>query len=92
MAQLSRMSLLVPVFTAVQKRVASSESVPKVRARALGSARMSVTMKAAGGAMACVNAGAQRFAAVGLLWPGGPQPGANCQRTGLSRPPLASAR
>ena len=33
MAQLSRMSLLVPVFTAVQVRVASTLSVPKVRAQ-----------------------------------------------------------
>ena len=34
-AQLSRMSLLVPVFTAVQKRVPSTLSSPKVRARAI---------------------------------------------------------
>ena len=33
MAQLSRMSLLVPVLTADQKRVASRLSVPKVRAK-----------------------------------------------------------
>ena len=51
MAQLSRMSLLVPVLTAVQKRVASTLSVPKVRARALVSLRISLTMWAARGSM-----------------------------------------
>jgi hypothetical protein len=46
------MSLLVPVFTADQKRVARMESSPKVRARALRSARMSPAMKAARGSSA----------------------------------------
>ncbi|MNX49963.1 hypothetical protein D3C86_805780 [compost metagenome] len=43
------MSLLVPVFTAVQKRVDRMLSRPKVRVRAFGSERMSLTMKAARG-------------------------------------------
>ena len=47
MHQLSRRSLLVPVFTAAKPRVASALSRPKVRARALLSARMSVTRYAA---------------------------------------------
>ena len=57
MAQLSRISLLVPVLTAVQKRVANTLSVPKVRARALGSDKMSPTIKAAPASSARVNAG-----------------------------------
>ncbi len=51
------MSLLVPVFTAAQKRVARRLSVPKVRARALVSLRMSPTMKAARGSRAGVACG-----------------------------------
>ena len=45
--QLSRMSLLVPVLTAVQKRVASGFSRPNVSARLSRSDRMSDTRKAA---------------------------------------------
>src|SRR5579863_8047912 len=41
------MSLLVPVFTAEKKRVASGLSKPNVRVRALLSARTVVTMKLA---------------------------------------------
>lgn len=70
------MSLLVPVFTALQKRVANTLSVPKVRARASGSARMSVTMKAARASMAGVN--------TGLVF--------RLSEVGLKRPPLASVR
>lgn len=55
------MSLLVPVFTALQKRVERMLSRPKVRVRALGSDRMSPTMKAARGSS--TGAGAA-FAAV----------------------------
>src|SRR5688572_15021274 len=47
MHQLSLMSLLVPVFTAVQKRVASGLSRLKVRLRLSRSERISDTMKAA---------------------------------------------
>ena len=49
MHQLSRMSLLVPVFTALQKRVASGLSSPKVTLRLSRSARMSETTNAAAG-------------------------------------------
>jgi hypothetical protein len=77
------MSLLVPVFTAVQKRVASTLSVPKVRARALGSDRMSPTMKAARGSSAGP-AGAAAGPLAGLA--GGRM------ATSLKRPPLASVR
>ena len=77
------MSLLVPVLTALQKRVASTLSVPKVRARALGSDRMSPTMKAAPTSSAGVNTGA-----VFLPFTAGSAAGA----TGLKRPPLASVR
>ena len=73
------MSLLVPVLTALQKRVASTESVPKLRARAWRSLRMSATMKAAAGS----SAGRQSSAAVVLD---------GCSRTPHHRPPLASAR
>ena len=47
MHQLSRISLLVPVLTAVQKRVASGLSRPKVVLRASLSDRMSDIRKAA---------------------------------------------
>ena len=67
MAQLSRMSLLVPVFTAVQKRVARMLSVPKVRARAIGSAMMSVAMKAARASSAGLNWGLGFFTSEGAL-------------------------
>jgi hypothetical protein len=70
--------LLVPVLTAVQKRVASTLSVPKVGARAMGSDRMSPTMKAARASMACTGASARAWTEV--------------PRTGVSCPPLASAR
>ena len=80
MAQLSRMSLLVPVFTAAQLRVASTLSVPKVRARASGSARMSPTIQAAPSSTARVNAGRTGRSA------------RSSGATGLWRPPLASAR
>jgi len=43
------MSLLVPVFTAAQKRGASGLSRPKVMLRDSRSARISVTMWAAAG-------------------------------------------
>ena len=46
---MSRMSLLVPVFTALKKRVARTLSKPKVRVRALLSARIFVTIKLACG-------------------------------------------
>jgi hypothetical protein len=76
------MSLLVPVFTAVQKRVASTLSVPKVRARALGSLRMSPTMKAARGSSAGLAGGSA-----------GPLASlAGRMATALKRPPLASVR
>ena len=78
MAQLSRMSLLVPVFTALKKRVASTLSKPKVRVRALLSARMSVTMKLASGLNTRV--------------PAGDGAGFARSRAGLATPPLASAR
>ena len=90
MAQLSRMSLLVPVFTAVQKRVVSTLSVPKVRARASGSAKMSPTMNAARASSAWVQSPA---AAVGRA--AGVRAGVtegSCQRTGQASPPLARAR
>jgi len=71
------MSLLVPVFTAVQMRVASTLSAPKVCARALLSARMSPTMNAApGGSTARPGLGA----------------GEGWRRVAEARPPLASAR
>jgi hypothetical protein len=70
------MSLLVPVFTALQKRVASTLSVPKVRARALPSDRMSPTMKAA------------RASSAG----GGSGLASAATATALKRPPLASVR
>ena len=47
MHQLSRMSLLVPVLTALQKRVTSGLSRPKVTARPARSLKISATMKAA---------------------------------------------
>jgi len=53
MHQLSRMSLEVPVLTALQLRVDSTLSMPKVRARALGSDRMSPMIQAVAGSTAC---------------------------------------
>ena len=47
MHQLSRMNLLVPVLTALQKGVASGLSRPNVTARPARSLRMSPTMYAA---------------------------------------------
>ena len=47
------MSLLVPVFTALQPRVASGFSSPKLVPRAPRSARMSVTIQAAPGSSTC---------------------------------------
>ena len=71
------MSLLVPVLTAAQKRVASTLSVPKVRARAMGSLRMSPAMKAARASSAGLKAGGVR---------------PTVRRVGLARPPLARVR
>ena len=70
------MSLLVPVFTAVQKRVVRMLSVPEMTARASGSARMAVTMKAASGSGAGLKAGFACFASDVVLY----------------RPPLARVR
>src|SRR5690606_17247565 len=53
--QLSRMSLLVPVFTAVQNRVASTLSRPNPRALACLSERISPTSQAAIASMTCLN-------------------------------------
>jgi len=75
--QLSRMSLLVPVFTALQTRVAIALSNPKVRARATRSDRMSPTMKAARASMTGTRFGVGSSAR---------------NRIGAARPPLASAR
>jgi hypothetical protein len=77
MHQLSRMSLLVPVFTAAKPRVARALARPKVRARALLSARMSVTRKtAAGSATRTGRAAAPPLRSI----------------AGEYRPPLASVR
>src|SRR5690606_25749022 len=51
--QLSRISLLVPVFTAVQNRVDSALSRPNVRARARRSDNMSPTIQLAIGSNTC---------------------------------------
>src|SRR5688572_28711724 len=48
------MALLVPVFTADHARVDKGLESPKVKARAAGSARISVMIKAVGGLRACL--------------------------------------
>ena len=77
-AQLSRMSLLVPVLTALKLRVASTLSKPKVRVRALLSARMSVTMKLASALKTRLSAFVGRWSAR--------------SKKGRATPPFASAR
>ncbi|MCY1501266.1 hypothetical protein D9M68_353330 [compost metagenome] len=80
------MSLLVPVFTAVQKRVDRMLSSPKVRVRAFGSDRMSPTMKAARGS----SSGA---ASAGLALVAGAGRGASgVSVVAPKRPPLATMR
>ncbi|MDT4869483.1 hypothetical protein FQZ97_1045110 [compost metagenome] len=77
MHQLSRMSLLVPVLTALQKFVPSSLRKPNVMLRAARSARISPTMKAAPGSIT-------RRRSLPAC------PG--CRLAVLYKPPLASAR
>ena len=100
MHQLSRRSLLVPVFTAAQPRVTSALSSPKVSARAVLSARMSVTRWLAA-ASATRLKGAADAAATPPRGSGTTAPnelGALASiatgliTTGDQRPPLASAR
>src|SRR5687767_15697888 len=76
--QLSLMSLLVPVFTAVQKRVASGLSRLNVRLRLSRSESMSDTMKAAS-----LESALRWFA---------PWPLSNISRSSLQTPPLARQR
>ena len=71
------MSLLVPVFTAAKPRVASRLFRPKVRARALLSARMSVAR----------NTAAALAARTGLTLACGER-----SATGAYSPPLATVR
>src|SRR5262245_40688440 len=77
MHQLSRMSLLVPVLTALQNGVPSGLSRPKVAIRASRSARILVTRKAAGD---------ESTRRDGAAEPSG------TRRIGLHIPPSASAR
>ncbi|MDT4890661.1 hypothetical protein FQZ97_1275400 [compost metagenome] len=78
------MSLLVPVFTAVQKRVERMLSRPKVRVRAFGSERMSLMMKAArGSSSGAASAGFALSAGTG---------GRGVSVVAPKRPPLAIKR
>jgi hypothetical protein len=73
MHQLSRISLLVPVFTAAWPRVTSGLSRPKLAARAAGSARMCETSQAASGLKTWRAAGGSQkiwYSAAALALPG----------------------
>jgi hypothetical protein len=97
---LSRMSLLVPVFTADQNGVASGFTSPNASPRAARSDRMSETRNVASRPIArraiAPRAAAPCIAARRAAARGVPRPpaGASSRRSviGLQRPPLASAR